>query len=154
RNYLVPIDAQVDSEPDVDRRAIDLELVLRSLPHEVRTKVIFLDACRDNPFAAKLARRAGTRPGANLGLAQVVTGVGTLIAFATEPGNVALDGDGRNSPFTAALLDAIERPGLHIGDLMIDVRNEVLRKTAGKQVPWEHSSLTGRFYFASHAAAS
>src|SRR5262245_34070698 len=81
------------------------------------------------------------------GLAQVESGIGTLIAFATQPGNVALDGEGRNSPFTAALLKAIEQPGLSLGEVMITVRNAVVRLTDGKQVPWEHSSLTGQFYF-------
>src|SRR5262245_36058120 len=81
------------------------------------------------------------------GLAQIESGIGTLIAFATQPGNVALDGEGRNSPFTAALLKAIEQPGLSLGEVMIAVRNAVVRLTDGKQVPWEHSSLTGQFYF-------
>ena len=73
----------------------------------------------------------------------LIGGVGTLIAFATQPGNVALDGDGRNSPFTSALLTIMEQPGLSLSEVMISVRNEVLKTTAGKQVPWEHSSLTG-----------
>jgi hypothetical protein len=148
RNYLVPIDAQLTSEADLDFRAIDLDLVLRNMTRETRTNIVFLDACRDNPLAVNLARRLGTRSGAvGRGLAQVAGGIGTLIAFATEPGNVALDGDGRNSPFTAALLDVIERPGVHVADVMIAVRNQVLKQTSGKQVPWEHSSLTERFYF-------
>jgi hypothetical protein len=81
------------------------------------------------------------------GLAQVESSVGTLIAFATQPGNVALDGEGRNSPFTAALLKTMERPGLPLSEIMIVVRNAVLQQTANRQVPWEHSSLTGQFYF-------
>ena len=148
RNYLAPIDAQLTSEADLDFRTIDLDLVLRNMTRESRTNIMFLDACRDNPLAVNLARRLGARSGAvSRGLAQVAGGIGTLIAFATEPGNVALDGEGRNSPFTAALLDAIERPGIHVGDVMIAVRNQVLKQTSGKQVPWEHSSLTERFYF-------
>ena len=90
----------------------------------------------------------GTRSGAvSRGLAQVESSVGTLIAFSTQPGNVALDGEGRNSPFTAALLKTIEVPGMPLGDVMIDVRNDVLRATGRKQVPWDNSSLTGQFYF-------
>ena len=84
---------------------------------------------------------------ARRGLAQVETSVGTLIAFATQPGNVALDGEGRNSPFTAALLKTMERPGLPLSEIMIVVRNAVLQQTGNRQVPWEHSSLTGQFYF-------
>jgi hypothetical protein len=81
------------------------------------------------------------------GLARVETGVGTLISYSTEPGNVALDGTGRNSPFTKALLANIETKGVSINDLMITVRKQVLTSTNGKQVPWENSSLTGQFYF-------
>jgi len=148
RNYLAPIDAQITSEADLDFRTIDLDLVLRNMTRESRTNIVFLDACRDNPLAVNLARRLGARSGAvSRGLAQVTGGIGTLIAFATEPGNVALDGDGRNSPFTGALLDVMERPGMHVGDVMIAVRNQVLKQTSGKQVPWDHSSLTEKFYF-------
>ncbi|MGI9385558.1 MAG: caspase family protein, partial [Methyloligellaceae bacterium] len=81
------------------------------------------------------------------GLARVEKAVGMMIAFATQPGNVALDGDGRNSPFTRALLKNIETQGASIGDMMIEVRNDVISATEGKQVPWENSSLTGRFFF-------
>mgnify|MGYP001174247080 FL=1 len=113
-----------------------------------RTSIVLLDACRDNPLARNLARQMGTRS-ANVGqgLAPVQTGVGTLIAYATQPGNVALDGQGRNSPFTAALLSAIKQPDRNITAVMVDVRKSVLAATGGKQVPWDHSALTGDFYF-------
>jgi uncharacterized caspase-like protein len=81
------------------------------------------------------------------GLAQVQTGVGTFIAYSTQPGNVALDGSGRNSPFTAALAKGVKAPGRNLTAVMIDVRKEVLSVTNGKQVPWDHSALTGDFYF-------
>jgi hypothetical protein len=97
----------------------------------------------------------GTRSGEiTRGLARVESGVGTLIAFATQPGNVALDGDGRNSPFASALLKTIEQPGLPISDVMISVRREVLSETGNRQVPWDHSSLTGQFYFVPPAPPS
>jgi len=148
RNYLVPVDAKLNSAADLDFGAVDLDLILRSMERESPTNIVFLDACRDNPLAANLAKSMGTRSGAiTRGLARVESGVGTLISFATQPGNVALDGDGRNSPFTSALLKTIERPGLPISDLMISVRREVLRETGNRQVPWDHSSLTGQFYF-------
>jgi hypothetical protein len=147
RNYLAPVDAKLTSEADLDFTTIDLDLILRNMEREVRTNIVFLDACRDNPLANNLAGRMGSRSGAlGRGLARVESGVGTLIAFATQPGNVALDGDGRNSPFTEALLHTIERPGVPLGDVMIAVRNEVLKRTNRQQVPWEHSSLTGQFY--------
>jgi len=96
-----------------------------------------------------LARSMSSTRSASLtrGLARVETGVGTLISYSTEPGNVALDGSGRNSPFTKALLANIETKGISINDLMITVRKQVLTATNGKQVPWENSSLTGQFYF-------
>ena len=148
KNYLVPVDAQIETQADLDFGTIDLDLVLRGMEADTRTNIIFLDACRDNPLAANLTRRLGTRSSAvSRGLAQVDTAVGTLIAFSTQPGNVALDGEGRNSPFTSALLKTIEVPGLPLSDVMIDVRNDVLRTTARKQVPWDNSSLTGQFYF-------
>lgn len=148
KNYLVPVDAQIETQADLDFGTIDLDLVVRGMEADTRTNIIFLDACRDNPLAANLTRRLGTRSGTvSRGLAQVDTSVGTLISFSTQPGNVALDGDGRNSPFTAALLKSIEVPGLTLSEVMIDVRNDVLRATARKQVPWDNSSLTGQFYF-------
>jgi hypothetical protein len=149
KNYLAPVDARLESEADLDFATVDLDLVIRNMERENRTNIVFLDACRDNPMATNLARRMGTRSASiGRGLARVETGVGTLIAFATQPGNVALDGAGRNSPFTTALLQTIEKPNLPLGEVMISVRNSVLRMTGGKQVPWEHSSLTGQFYFA------
>ena len=154
KNYLVPVDARIETQADLDLGTIDLDLLLRVMEADTRTSIVFLDACRDNPLAVDISRRLGARSGAvSRGLAPVDSGVGTLIAFSTQPGNVALDGDGRNSPFTAALLKTIEVPGLAISDVMIDVRNQVLQATGRKQVPWDNSSLTGQFYFRPLAAA-
>src|SRR5579871_4582080 len=148
KNYLIPVDAKLNTASDLDFGAIDLDLVLRNMERDTSTNIVFLDACRDNPLAANLARSMGTRSGAvTRGLAPVEGGIGTLIAFATEPGGVALDGNGRHSPFAAALLKTIEHPGLPISDIMISVRQDVLRETGNRQVPWDHSSLTGQFYF-------
>jgi uncharacterized caspase-like protein len=109
---------------------------------------VFLDACRDNPFTRNLARSMGTRSASiGKGLAQVDTGVGTFIAYSTQPGNVALDGTGRNSPFTAALAKRVREPDRNLTSVMIEVRKDVLAATGGKQVPWDHSALTGEFYF-------
>jgi hypothetical protein len=148
KNYLVPVDAQIETQADLDFGTIDFDLVLRGMEGDTRTNIIFLDACRDNPLVANLTRRMGARSGAaSRGLAQVESSVGTLISFSTQPGNIALDGEGRNSPFTSALLKSIEIPGMPLSDVMIDVRNDVLRSTGRKQVPWDNSSLTGQFYF-------
>jgi hypothetical protein len=149
KNYLLPIDAKVAVMSDLDFVAIDLDLVLRNMEREAPMNIVFLDACRDNPLASNYENAMGTRSlSVGRGLARIESGVGTLIAYATQPGNVALDGTGRNSPFAAALLKWIERPGLPISEVMIMVRRDVLRETSNQQVPWDHSSLTGQFYFA------
>ena len=150
RNYLVPIDGALKSERDLDFETVGLDFILKQmeLEREGKTNIVFLDACRDNPLARNLARSMGTRSaGVGRGLAQVQAGVGTFIAYSTQPGNVALDGEGRNSPFTAALAKTIREPGRNLTAVMIDVRKQVLDATGGKQVPWDHSALTGDFYF-------
>ena len=150
RNHLVPIDAQLQSERDLDFETVALDFVLKQmeLEREGKTSIVFLDACRDNPLARNLARSMGTRSASiGRGLAQVQTGVGTFIAYSTQPGNVALDGSGRNSPFTAALTKHLAQPGRNLTGVMIEVRKDVLAATGGKQVPWDHSALTGDFYF-------
>ncbi|NJO24431.1 MAG: hypothetical protein HC868_17865 [Sphingomonadales bacterium] len=149
-NYLMPVDAQLQSERDLDFEANSLNFILRQmeLDRDGKTSIVFLDACRDNPLAGNLARTMGTRSaGVGRGLAQVQAGVGTFVAYSTQPGNVALDGQERNSPFTAALAASIREPGRNLTSVMIDVRKKVLAATGGKQVPWDHSALTGDFYF-------
>jgi uncharacterized caspase-like protein len=106
RNYLIPVDAKLQNERDLDFDAVNLDFILKQmeLGRADKTNIVFLDACRDNPFSRNLARSMGTRSASiGKGLAQVDTGVGTFIAYSTQPGNVALDGKGRNSPFIAAL---------------------------------------------------
>jgi uncharacterized caspase-like protein len=155
RNHLLPVDARLQTERDLDFETVSLDFILRQmeLDREGKTNIVFLDACRDNPLARNLARSLGTRSASiGSGLAQVQTGVGTFIAYSTQPGNVALDGQGRNSPFTAALLEGLREPGRNLTTVMIEVRKQVLATTHGKQVPWDHSALTGDFYF--HYAAA
>jgi uncharacterized caspase-like protein len=143
-NYMAPVDAQLASYNDLDFEALPMDLVLSAMERSTKVNLVFLDACRDNPLAQNLARSMGTRSGAvGRGLAKLGSGVGSLIAFATQPGNVALDGDGRNSPFTTALLQHLGTPGQSVTDDLIQVRKEVLNSTEGKQVPWDNSSLTG-----------
>lgn len=143
-NYMVPVDAQLSSYNDLDFEALPMDLVLSAMERSTKVNLIFLDACRDNPFAEKLSRSMGTRSGSvSRGLARLGSGVGSLIAFATQPGNVAMDGAGRNSPFTSALVAHLGTPGQDIMRELIDVRRDVLAATDGKQVPWENSSLTG-----------
>ncbi|MCO5084638.1 MAG: caspase family protein [Rhizobiaceae bacterium] len=149
QNYLVPVDAMVEYEAEADISLVSLSGVLQQMERGSETNLIFLDACRNNPFADQLARSENrSAQSISKGLGRVQSGSGTFIAFATQPDAVASDGAGRNSPFTGALLKHISAPGQSISDLMIEVRNDVMAATGGKQVPWDSSSLTGRFEFA------
>ena len=156
QNYLVPIDAKLERERDLEFETVKLDFVLRQMEieREGKTTIVILDACRDNPLTRNLARSMGTRSaGIGRGLAAASTGLGTFIAYSTQPGNVALDGQGRNSPFTAALVKHMADKGHNLPATMIEVRKEVVAATGGAQVPWDHSALTGDFYFAPGAAA-
>jgi uncharacterized caspase-like protein len=157
QNYLVPVDAAIEREPDLDFEGVRLDLVLKhmELDREGKTNIVFLDACRDNPFTENLARTMGTRAvSVGQGLAPAQTGVGTFIAYSTQPGNVAADGAGPNSPFAAALKRHITEPGRNLTAIMIEVRKDVLEETHGRQVPWDHSALTQDFYFDLASASS
>ena len=125
RNWLIPATADLRSDRDLRFEAFDLDGVLEQLEGTARLSILMLDACRENPFRQRLA--ATTRDFAvGAGLTQVRAAVGTLVAFATAPGTVAEDGTGqRNSPFTAALLRQIDRPGLEIRQMLTEVRREV-----------------------------
>ena len=148
QNYLVPVDAQAETAGALDFEMIRLDLVHRTMEREVQTNIIFLDACRNNPLARNLARAMGTRSTEiGRGLAPVESGVGTLISFSTQPGNVALDGSGRNSPFAESLIKHISTSSEDLSGILIGVRKDVMAATQRKQVPWEHSALEGRFFF-------
>lgn len=144
KNYLIPVDARLESEVDLDFEAMDTNFVLRQMERDDRVNIVLLDACRNNPLSEKLARSMGARSVyLGRGLARIETGVGSLVAFSTQPGNVALDGKGGHSPFAKALIDNIEAPGVDIELLMRRVREEVIKITDGRQVPWTNSSLVG-----------
>lgn len=154
-NYLVPTDAKVATEDDVEFELVALRSVIALMERKTTANLVFLDACRDNPLARNLARNMGTRSTSiGRGLAKVKTGLGTFVAFATQPGNVALDGQGTNSPFTDGILKHIATPDLDIALMMRRVRRDVLTATKGKQVPWTNSSLTDPFHFVRTPAAT
>lgn len=143
-NYMAPVDASLRTYDDLDYDVLPMDLVLSAMERKSKVNLIFLDACRDNPLAENLARSMGSRSTAvGRGLARLGSGVGTLISLATQPGNIALDGKGRNSPFTGALLKHLGTPGQSVTEDLILVRRDVLKETGGRQVPWDHSSLTG-----------
>jgi tripartite-type tricarboxylate transporter receptor subunit TctC len=148
QNYIVPVDAELTTEAALDFEMVRLDLLHRTMEREAPTNILILDACRNNPLARNLARAMGTRSAAiGRGLAAVESGAGTLISFSTQPGNVALDGVGRNSPFAGALVKHMTSSQDDLGSILIAVRNDVMEETQRKQVPWEHSAMMGRFYF-------
>jgi uncharacterized caspase-like protein len=148
QNYLVPVDAQLGGASSLEVELVRLDLVHRTMEREVPTNILFFDACRESPLPENLARALGTRSAeVGRGLAVVQGGAGTLISFSTQPGTLALDGKGRNSPYSAALLRQLATSHADIGTMLISIRNDVMKETDRKQVPWEHSALTGRFYF-------
>ncbi|QDW39761.1 tetratricopeptide repeat protein [Bradyrhizobium sp. KBS0727] len=158
RNYLVPVDIQFQSGTDVTAAMMDMDTIMAGLDDQVRTNILILDACRNNPMAPKgvtagasrgieggLEAGSGLAAPTSLGAGSTL-GAGTLIAFATAPGQVALDGEGANSPFSAALSRHIGTPGLEVQQMLTRVRAEVVAATKSKQVPWSNSSLLGEVY--------
>lgn len=143
-NFLVPVDANPSRVADVDFQMLDANLVLRQMEAAgTRLNLVIFDACRNNPFSGRGLRSAAA------GLAQMQAPEGTLISFATQPGNVALDGRGKNSPYSRALAQTIRKPGLGIFDAFNQVGLAVKRATGGAQQPWVSSSpIAGNFYFA------
>ena len=149
RNYIVPVDAKLERERDLDFQAVAFDFVQQLMEKTPQTNIVMLDSCRDNPLARTLARGMGARSGGiGRGLAEMRGINDTLIVYATNPGNVALDGKEKNSPFTAALLKHIEQPGLEVRHMISQVRAAVIASTNGQQVPWESASLTRQVYFA------
>jgi uncharacterized protein YgiM (DUF1202 family) len=146
QNYLLPVDAKLDFESDLAFEAVPVDAVLGLMESITPVRLMFLDACRDNPLAQSLARisRGGV---VGSGLARMDSSAGTLIAFATEAGKVALDGDGEHSPFALALLEHIETPGLEVMQMLSRVRATVIDNTGGDQLPLDMSALVSDFYF-------
>ncbi|WP_299480124.1 caspase family protein [uncultured Roseibium sp.] len=150
KNYLIPIDAKLEDETAVDFETIELGTVLDYMNAPGRLSIALLDACRDNPLSRRFSRSLGASRSSRVerGLAAPQAGGGNiLIGFATAPGEVALDGDEDNSPFTTALLDHIETPGLEIEIMMKRVKADVYDSTRGTQSPWHNSALRREFYF-------
>jgi tetratricopeptide (TPR) repeat protein len=156
RNYLIPVDVELKAGTDITAAMIDMDTIMAGLDDQVRTNILIFDACRNNPMAPQTAANGASRgiDGAS-GLAAPASlgsgatlGAGTLIAYATAPGQVALDGEGANSPFSLALSRHIGTPGLEVQQMLTRVRAEVVSMTHNKQVPWSNSSLLGEVYLA------
>lgn len=149
QNYLLPVDAALKTEADLDFAAMPARLVLDQMDRFAGVKIVILDACRDDPFEAALTRSIGQTRAVQVlgrGLAPIDATGGTLLAYATDPGNVAQDGAGKHSPFTAALLANIETPAVEINTMMARVRGDVYAATDKQQRPWTETSLIGEFY--------
>jgi uncharacterized caspase-like protein len=140
-NYLIPVDANIGREDDIKRKTINAREILEKMDEaKSHLNLVFLDACRNNPFPCSM--RAVSR-----GLAGMNAPTGTLLIFATNPDNVASDGKDRNGTYTKHLLRYITQPGLEVGMLLRRVRTAVREETGGQQVPWENGSIEGEFYF-------
>ncbi|MEI1248078.1 caspase family protein [Rhizobium aouanii] len=149
QNFIVPVDATLETPYDVETQTMPLDLILNHLKQNSRVQLIFLDACRNNPFnAQKFWMAEKLEPvGATRGLARIDSDLGSLIAFSTEPGQVALDGTGALSPYSESFIKRASEPNKEIRQVLTDVRRDVIAMTDGKQVPWENSSLMDSFYF-------
>ena len=143
-NYLLPVDAALEDETSLDFEAVPVDFILRQMSRETSIRLVFLDACRDNPLAEVLTKTAGVK-GASSGLAEIQIengGAGTLVAFAASPNQIAYDGSGEHSPFSTSLLAHIGEPNVSITEAMNSVTSDVFKATAGKQRPWSNVSLT------------
>ncbi|WP_458097828.1 caspase family protein [Roseomonas sp. WA12] len=143
-NWLVPVSANPSGPRDIDFQMVDAELVLKQMQFaQTKLNIVILDACRNNPFGGRGLRTTGG------GLAEMRAPQGTLIAYATQPGNVAQDGTGANSPFSASLASTLVQPGLDVFRVFNQVGLSVKRLTGGEQQPWVSSSpIEGDFFFA------
>lgn len=146
RNYLLPVDAKLEREADLDYETLEVQRLLEPVQTLAKVGIVFLDACRDNPLARRM--KASTRA-LTQGLRPMSIDSGeVLIAYATSPDRVAADGTGEHSPFTRALLDHMGAPGLEVQIMLKRVARSVEQSTAGKQIPWQHSSLRSEVYLA------
>lgn len=138
KNFLIPVDVKKD-DPDVLSRMFDLRYLMTKLTEsKSETRLVVLDACRDNIFSSN--------PNAGSGLSELLSPPGTFVAFSTAPGSTAADGDGENSPYTTALLESLFRPKVKIEEAFKEVRRKVRFLTEDEQTPWESTSLVQDFY--------
>lgn len=154
KNYLIPADFSVNTTKSIDEQAINSLRILEKMGNSKSSvNILILDACRDNPFedSFKVASRAlkikKGHVGSNTGLTKIHAPKNAFIAFSTSPGEVAVDGDGRNSPYVKQLMKSIQKENYTIEQVFQDVRNSVYNETNGKQIPWENSSLLHSHYF-------
>jgi uncharacterized protein (TIGR02145 family) len=142
-NYLIPVDAELKSEEEIELDCVDANRVLAKMEASgSKVNIVILDACRNNPF-----ERSWTRSANGKGLAFMNAPAGTLIGYATSPGSTASDGSGKNGLYTSAILESIQIPGITITQMFQNVGKLVYEKSMKQQTPWISSSMTGDFYF-------
>jgi hypothetical protein len=141
-NWLIPIDAELKRDTDAANEAISLRSVMLQVADTTSLGLIILDACRNNPFAARMNRSLATRAAPNGGLGRIEPVGNVLVAYAARDGTTALDGDTRNSPFAAALLRNIETPGVEVTFMFRNVRDDVMEATRNEQQPFVYGSLS------------
>jgi hypothetical protein len=141
QNYLVPVDADIQKDEEIPRQAINATDLLRKIEMKRKgTNIFIVDACRNTPIFSSY--RSPLK-----GLGKMDAGSGSLIAFSTAPGQVASDGNGRNSPYTSTLLEELKKPGRTIEEILKSTSRVVSQRSGGRQIPWYNSSLTEDFYF-------
>ncbi|QOG18003.1 Caspase domain-containing protein [Bradyrhizobium arachidis] len=141
-NWLIPVDAELKRDTDAANEAINLQSVMLQVSSTTSLGLVILDACRNNPFAAKMSRSIATRAASTSGLGRIEPVGNVLVAYAARDGTTALDGDARNSPFAAALLRNIEVPGVEVTFMFRNVRDDVMEATRNEQQPFVYGSLS------------
>ena len=141
-NWLIPVDAELKRDTDAANEAISLQSVMMQISNTTSLGLVILDACRNNPFAAKMNRSLAARAAVSGGLGRIEPVGNVLVAYAARDGTTALDGNGRNSPFTAALLRNIETPGVEVTFVFRNVRDDVMEATRNEQQPFVYGSLS------------
>jgi cytochrome c556 len=153
-NYMIPVDARLVTDRDIEFEAVNMNLVLTAVDSASKLRLVILDACRDNPFITQMRRGVGSRS-IGRGLGQIEPDAAILVAYSAKHGQMALDGDGANSPFVTSLLARLQTPNLEIRRMFDLVRDDVLQTTRRQQQPFTYGSLPGNedFYFVRTAAA-
>ncbi|MFK4511573.1 tetratricopeptide repeat protein [Bradyrhizobium daqingense] len=149
-NYLIPTDARIAADREIAFEAVPVDQVLNAAERAKKLRLVILDACRDNPFAAQMKRTMTVASrSVSRGLAPVEPEAGTLVVYAAKDGETALDGEGSNSPFAAAFVKNVPTPGLEVRRLFDFVRDDVMEATGRRQKPFSYGSISGRqdFYF-------
>jgi len=141
-NWLIPVDAELKKDTDAANEAVSLRSVILQVSNTTSLGLVVLDACRNNPFIAKMSRSLALRAVIGGGLGRIEPIGNVLVAYAARDGTTALDGDGRNSPFTAALLHNIETPGVEVTFMLRNVRDDVMEVTRNEQQPFVYGSLS------------